>query len=178
MSRQAAQLSFIPRHKFRNEQTSCSAQLYTNRHKFRNEQTSCSTQQGVIPALFYWDQAPHLFFASCAIRLGLFVQGGKFRLRVHRRNAQRIREYAEAVEAGGERTYTVAEVFPEYIGKEQQIALRGLRHRENLTQRQLSELTGIPQRHISEMENGKRVIGKELAKVLARALHADYRMLL
>jgi transcriptional regulator with XRE-family HTH domain len=69
-------------------------------------------------------------------------------------------------------------VFPEYIGKEQQIALRGLRHRENLTQRQLSELTGIPQRHISEMENGKRVIGKELAKVLARALHADYRMLL
>ncbi|OGQ95121.1 MAG: transcriptional regulator [Deltaproteobacteria bacterium RIFOXYD12_FULL_57_12] len=99
-------------------------------------------------------------------------------LRVHRRNAPRIKKYAKVVEAEGERTYTVAEVFPEYIGKEQQVAIRGLRYRENLTQRQLAELTGIPQRHISEMENGKRVIGKELAKVLAKALRTDYRMLL
>lgn len=75
-------------------------------------------------------------------------------------------------------TYTIAEVFPEYTGKEQQVALRAYRYREDLTQRQLSEMTGIPQRHISEMENGKRSIGKELAKKLAQALNADYRMLL
>lgn len=97
------------------------------------------------------------------------------RLRVHRSNAPRIREYAETIEAGDERTYSVAEVFPEYQGKEQQTAIRAYRHRENLTQRQLAELTDIPQRHISEMENGKRVIGKERAKVLAKVLHADYR---
>ena len=42
----------------------------------------------------------------------------------------------------------------------------------------LAELTGIPQRHISEMENGRRPIGKEIAKRLADVLHADYRMLL
>jgi DNA-binding XRE family transcriptional regulator len=100
------------------------------------------------------------------------------RLRVHRSNAPKIKEYARTVEAGSERTYSVAEVFPEYMGKEPQIALRAYRHRENLTQRQLAELTGIPQRHISEMENGKRSIGKELAKRLGKALNAEYKMFL
>ena len=100
------------------------------------------------------------------------------RLRVHRSNAPRIKEYADTVEAGNDRAYTVAEVFPEYMGKEQQIALRAYRHRDNLTQRQLAELTGIPQRHISEMETGKRSIGKELAKRLGKALNAEYKMFL
>lgn len=92
--------------------------------------------------------------------------------------APRIKEYAQTVEAGGDRTYSIAEVFPEYIGKEQQIAIRAYRSRENLTQRQLAELTGIPQRHISEMENGKRAIGKELARRLGKALNADYKVFL
>ena len=100
------------------------------------------------------------------------------RLRVHRSNAPRIKEYVETVEAGDDRTYSIAEVFPEYMGKEQQIAIRAYRHREGLTQRQLAELAGIPQRHISEMENGKRVIGKELAKRLGKALKADYKAFL
>jgi DNA-binding XRE family transcriptional regulator len=100
------------------------------------------------------------------------------RLRVHRSNAPRIMEYAQTIEAGDDRSYSIVEVFPEYIGKEQQVALRAYRSRENLTQRQLAELTGIPQRHISEMENGKRVIGKELAKRLAKALKADYKVFL
>lgn len=99
-------------------------------------------------------------------------------LRVHRSNAPRIKEYVQTVEAGDDRTYSLAEVFPEYIGKEQQVAIRAYRSRENLTQRQLAELTGIPQRHISEMENGKRVIGKELAKRLGKALKADYKVFL
>jgi plasmid maintenance system antidote protein VapI len=47
-----------------------------------------------------------------------------------------------------------------------------------MTQTRLSELTGIPQRHISEMEQGKRPIGKENAKKLAKALDTDYRMFL
>ena len=97
------------------------------------------------------------------------------RLRVHRSNAPKIKEYAQAIEAGDERTYSVAEVFSEYQGMEQQIAIRACRHRENLTQRQLAQLTGIPQRHISEMENGKRVIGKEIANRLAKVLNTDYR---
>ena len=56
--------------------------------------------------------------------------------------------------------------------------LRGARSKEELTQARLAELTGIPQRHISEMENGKRTIGKEAAKKLAKALNTDYRVFL
>jgi len=56
--------------------------------------------------------------------------------------------------------------------------LRAARTKEDLTQRQLSALTGIPQHHLSEMEHGKRTIGKERAKKLAEALQIDYRMFL
>jgi DNA-binding XRE family transcriptional regulator len=77
-----------------------------------------------------------------------------------------------------ERNYSVAEVFPEYIGKERQVALRAYRHREEFTQRKLAELVGIPQRHVSEMENGKRPIGKEMAKRLSKVLKADYKTFL
>ena len=100
------------------------------------------------------------------------------KLRVHPENAAKIKEYARSIETAGERNYTLAEVFPEYIGKEPQTAIRAYRLRENITQRELSAMTGIPQRHISEMENGKRVIGKEMAKRLGIALKADYKMFL
>ena len=71
------------------------------------------------------------------------------------------------------------EAYPEYsegqlIGK----ALAGARYREGLTQIQLSEMTGIPQRHISEMENGKRPIGKEMAKRLGKVLNISYKVFL
>ncbi len=101
------------------------------------------------------------------------------RVRVHRSNAARIREYALAVESGDERHYSVAEVFPEYSGKDKSSPLRAYRTRENLTQQKLAELSGIPQHHLSEMENGKRGIGKERARKLAQALHvSDYRLFL
>jgi len=57
--------------------------------------------------------------------------------------------------------------------------LAGLRYREGLTQQELSQKTEIPRRHISEMENDKRSIGKKRAMILAKALSAvDYRILL
>lgn len=62
----------------------------------------------------------------------------------------------------------------ELIGK----ALAGVRYREGLTQAQLAEKVGIPQRHISEMENGKRPIGKAMAKRFGEALNVGYRMFL
>ena len=58
------------------------------------------------------------------------------------------------------------------------IALAGARAKEGLTQQELAEKTGIPQRHISEMENNKRSIGKERAKKLAKALNIGYKVLL
>jgi transcriptional regulator with XRE-family HTH domain len=72
--------------------------------------------------------------------------------------------------------YPTDEVFSDsHPGK----ILKGLRVREGIaTQAQLSEKTGLTTRHLSEMENGKRVIGKAMAKRLAAALNASYKMLL
>ena len=71
------------------------------------------------------------------------------------------------------------ELFPEYSEESSPaVALRGARKREGLTQGDLSERAGIPQGHISEMENGRRAIGKETAKKLGRALNISYKIFL
>ncbi|HBG07954.1 MAG: transcriptional regulator [Geobacteraceae bacterium GWC2_58_44] len=74
---------------------------------------------------------------------------------------------------------TIEEAFPGYGENPLGMALKGARSREGVTQRELADMTGMPQRHISEMETGKRQIGKERAKKLAKALHvSDYRVFL
>jgi transcriptional regulator with XRE-family HTH domain len=47
-----------------------------------------------------------------------------------------------------------------------------------MTQKQLSEISGIPQSHISAMENGRVSIGKDRAKRLAEVLNINYRIFL
>jgi ribosome-binding protein aMBF1 (putative translation factor) len=74
--------------------------------------------------------------------------------------------------------YDPEEVSPELAWNSGGVSIRGARGKEALTQKQLSELTGIAQHHISEMETGKRTIGKETAKKLAKALNIDYRVFL
>ena len=52
--------------------------------------------------------------------------------------------------------------FPEFMEEyDSSVALKGARKKEALTQKELASLTGIPQSHISEMENGKRSIGRQ-----------------
>ena len=58
------------------------------------------------------------------------------------------------------------------------ISLAGLRHRENLTQKQLGELIDVKQSNISLMERGLRPIGKNIAHRLAKVLNVDYRIFL
>lgn len=58
------------------------------------------------------------------------------------------------------------------------ICLRGARHKEGLTQEELAQRTGILQRHISEMETGKRPIEKKIALLLGQALRVSYRVFL
>jgi transcriptional regulator with XRE-family HTH domain len=69
----------------------------------------------------------------------------------------------------------VQEVYPDFNGS---VALRGARKRETLTQKELAHLVGISQTHISEMEHGKRPIGKDMARRLAKALKVNYRVFL
>ena len=49
-------------------------------------------------------------------------------------------------------------------------SVRIIRELQELSQSQLSELTGIPQATISAIENGRVNLGVERAKVIARAL--------
>ena len=66
-----------------------------------------------------------------------------------------------------------------YDGKPKgSVHLKGARTKENLSQKDLMNLTGIPVYNISKMENGRRPIGKDIAKRLAKALKIDYKLLL
>ena len=96
--------------------------------------------------------------------------------------AESIKRYVAKIEPeqNDETVITLEDFFNKHFPGQTEgaVYLRGIRTRENLSQTRLAELTGIPQRHISEMENGKRPIGKERAKLLAEALNADYRAFL
>lgn len=72
--------------------------------------------------------------------------------------------------------FTVEEVFPEGITAGE--VLRGLRYREGLTQAKLAALVGVKPAHISDMERGRRPIGKEMAKRLGKALKTGYKIFL
>ena len=88
-------------------------------------------------------------------------------------HAEAAREALHAlgfVEADTHESLPWREVFPpipeaEWPGR----VLRAARNKEGMTQSQLAQRTGIPQRHISEMEHGKRSIGKERANSSQRS---------
>ncbi len=92
---------------------------------------------------------------------------------------KRLRELARnagAVEAND--TIPAADITPALDSNPGSLYLKGIRYREGITQEQLSRVTGMHRRHISEMENGKRPIGKESAKKIAAVLKCDYRRFL
>ena len=72
-------------------------------------------------------------------------------------------------------SFTTDEVFPGFHAGN---SLRGARYREDVSQRQLAKLTGVSVLNISAMENGRRPIGKEMAKRFANVLNTDWRLLL
>lgn len=58
------------------------------------------------------------------------------------------------------------------------VMLRGHRFKRELTQKELGEQLKISQNHLSEMETGKRPIGKSMAKRFADFFETDYRRFL
>jgi DNA-binding XRE family transcriptional regulator len=106
-------------------------------------------------------------------------------LMVRPANVEKIKRLAADIDIDGEGDgddgYVTADEFfaRHFAGRTRgSVSLRGLRYREGLTQQQLAERTGISRRHISEMETGKRPVGKQSARKLAEILGTDYRMLL
>jgi len=87
-----------------------------------------------------------------------------------------IREEKPALPPVEERDWlTIEEVFPGFHAGD---SLRGARYREDVSQRQLAKLTGVSVQNISAMEHGRRPIGKDMAKRLAKVLNTDWRLLL
>ncbi|MCX6990372.1 MAG: helix-turn-helix transcriptional regulator [Chlamydiae bacterium] len=72
------------------------------------------------------------------------------------------------------------EAFKQRLRKHSEggVMLKGCRSKADITQKDLAEALSISQHHISEMENGKRPIGKEMAKRLAKFFETDYRVFL
>jgi len=75
---------------------------------------------------------------------------------------------------------SIDDVFGELIDEhgEPGLLLKGLRHREGLSQIELAKILNISQTNLSAMENGRRPIGKELAKRIAANFEVDYRVFL
>ena len=75
---------------------------------------------------------------------------------------------------------SVEEAFGDLINQfgEPAVILRGLRVREGLSQIDFAKAIGVTQQNLSAMENGRRNIGKELAKRIANKFRINYRLLL
>lgn len=56
--------------------------------------------------------------------------------------------------------------------------LSGFRKRDGLTQEELAKSLGIKQQHVSDMENGKRLISKKTAQKLAAIFNTTYKTFL
>ena len=97
------------------------------------------------------------------------------RYRLPDEKISQIQAAVSAILAAEDQTLSLEEVFPDL---HQGSAIRGLRLREGLTQEQLAHLLGVKRPNLSEMENGKRPIGKNMAKRLAQVLKTDYKVFL
>ncbi len=75
----------------------------------------------------------------------------------------------------GEEVYSVEDIFGEITPAQ---VLRGLRHREGLKQKDLAAALGVSPANLSEMEHGRRPIGKEMANRLAKVLGTNYKVFL
>ena len=58
------------------------------------------------------------------------------------------------------------------------LLLRGLRIREGLTQEKFAKKIKLTQANLSHMENGRRTIGRIIAKRIQKAFHVDYKIFL
>jgi DNA-binding XRE family transcriptional regulator len=87
----------------------------------------------------------------------------------------KIQEAVSVILGAEDESLPLEEVFPDL---HQGSAIRGLRLRQGLTQEQLAHLLGVKRTNLSEMENGKRPIGKNMAKRLAQVLKTDYKVFL
>jgi ribosome-binding protein aMBF1 (putative translation factor) len=76
-----------------------------------------------------------------------------------------------------EESVSMDEVFKDLLSKYGKVGsiIRGYRIREGLSQVELADKLSIRQAELSQIENGKRTVGKTLAKRFAAVFNTDYR---
>ena len=72
----------------------------------------------------------------------------------------------------------IAEARIKAAGGESAHMVRTSREMAGLTQTELAKLLGMPQANVSQIETGRRSVGKALAKKLSKIFHVDYRVFL
>ena len=86
-----------------------------------------------------------------------------------------LAQLSRPVNEDGEELFSGKEVFPEgHPG----MALRGLRVKEGITQKEFATRLGIRQHHVSEMEKGTRTITLEMAKRIGETFNMSYKVFL
>jgi len=89
--------------------------------------------------------------------------------------AARVEAVTMAIEEAVEPNIPAGQVFPESRpGK----VLRGARGLREMTQAQIAKIVGIRPAHISDMENSRRPISKEMARKLGQVLDFPYKAFL
>jgi ribosome-binding protein aMBF1 (putative translation factor) len=96
------------------------------------------------------------------------------------RHTKRLRPSSKAKAPSKGKGVSLEESFKDLISEYSSsgLALRGCRYKKGISQKNLAKSIHISQHHISEMENGKRVVGKEMAKRFANFFETDYRIFL
>lgn len=111
------------------------------------------------------------------------VHGGSNTIFIIPRSAsRRLFNFLQSLQSPDKENDRIAadEVFKNLYKKHGKVGaiIRGFRVRDDLTQKNLAKRLKIHQTHISQIENGKRVVGKNLAQKLAKVFRTDYRLFL
>lgn len=94
--------------------------------------------------------------------------------------AHAVETLLDQLDESDQDSVSATELFPD-LGNPRKtpgIALRGVRLRLNLTQKEMAEKIGVTQGDLSKMEKGERTIGKNLAMRIGKALGIEYKRFL
>ena len=100
--------------------------------------------------------------------------------RTRKHHTDKTSKIEKIIDCNEDRAKSLDYFFRENFGDFPQwaVVLRGLRNREGLSQASLGQKLGVAQTNISQMELGKRPIGKALAKKFAAFFKTDYHLFL
>ena len=109
------------------------------------------------------------------------ISVGKEKFKLPRKEAQAVLALVKSINHFNYSRNKTAEVVYKEIAKNRPkgaVYLRGIRTRENMSQKKLEKITGIPASNISKYESGSRKITISIAKKLAKALDINEKTLL